>query len=168
LVGSTVVVAALVAVAASQIATGWVSRRFPAWFVRGDPSLDALDWREALSTIDSSARSSTPDLVIAANWIDAAKIGAALSRAKPVLCFNDDARHFRFVADQRALVGRNALVVLRDGPRADDARARLAAYFQSLRPIDTVQVHRHGVAAVNLILYQGRTLLRSYAVSSNQ
>lgn len=167
LAGSAAVVVTLIVVAASQIATGWASRRFPAWFDRGDPSLDALDWREAASAIDASARSTASDVVIAADWIDGAKLGASLADSRSVLCFNDDARHFRFIADQRAFVGRSALIVLRDEPRSVGARARLAAYFESLDSIKTIPIHRHGVVAVRLIVYRGRTLLRPYAAASN-
>lgn len=166
LAGSAIVVVALVALAASQIRTGWLSQRYPILFGRGDPSLEAVDWSEARSALDSVA---SHRLVIAANWIDAAKLGAALSPRALVLCFNDDARQFRYVADQQMLIGASALVVLRRGARTDigSDRRRIAAYFRTLDsiPARTIEVRRGGSVAIELLVFRASGLLRPYTAS---
>ena len=161
------IVVALVTFAASQIRTGWFSRRFPALFSRGDPALEALDWTEARGAL---AIIRNHPLIVAANWIDAAKLGAALSPAT-VLCFSDDPRHFRYVADQQMLIGSDALVVLRSSPsgRIEEDRRRIAGYFRSLDslPADTIDIHRGGAVAVRLLVFRATALLRPYAAASS-
>jgi 4-amino-4-deoxy-L-arabinose transferase-like glycosyltransferase len=161
-VGSAAVVAALVVLAASQIRTGWVSRRLPALFGHGDPSLDALDWAEVRQPLSAVARSNGLGAVIASDWIEAAKLGAALAPDIGVLCFNEDSRHFRFVADRRPPIDGDVLVVLRQQPNAGGqlVRDRLASYFQSLDSIGTIPLHRGRDVVVRLTVYRGRTLLR--------
>lgn len=136
LYGTAVVVAALLAFAVSQIRTGWFSRAYPGLFTRGDPSLDAVDWRELRPAIAALSTDSLP-LVAATNWIDAAKIGAALAPTAVIVCLNDDDRHFHFIADRRALAGRTALLV----ERAREDSANAAA---------NVTIHRGGRAALHL------------------
>ena len=167
LVGSAAIVVVLIALAASQIRTGWVSHRLPALFAHGDPSLDALDWSEAQGPLAAAARSAGQGVVIAANWIDAGKLGAALAPGIAVLCLNDDSRNFRFVAERRPPVEGNALVVLRALPNGgyERERERLASYFQSLDSTETISLHRSGDVAVRLIVYRGRTL-RSLTLGS--
>ncbi len=157
--GTALLVVSLVAFAASQIQTGWFSSAFPGLFAHGDPSLDALDWRELRPVIDSLSAGRT-SVVVASNWIDGAKIGAALAADATVLCFNDDDRQFHFVADQRALAGRPALIVLRATPDADRTLARLASRFAAIdpRPAARLEIHRHANDGVGLIVYRARDL----------
>lgn len=167
---SAAIVFLLVAFAASQIATGWFSRRVPSLFARGDPSLDAVDWSDVPAGLAAVGPAGQSPMVVAANWIDAAKLGAALPSDAIILCFNDDPRHFQFVIDQRRLVGANALVVLRSGrgAGADESRRRVSAYFRSLDSATTIQIHRGGHEALGLVVYRGTTLLRPYDVADHR
>jgi 4-amino-4-deoxy-L-arabinose transferase-like glycosyltransferase len=162
LAGTGVVVAALVTFAASQVRTGWFSRAVPTLFTRGDPSLDAVDWRELQSAVDTLAPTGRP-IVVAANWIDAAKLGAALGPRALVLCFNDDARHFRYVADADSLSGRDAFLVVRADPRSHPAgeMKRLALRFRSVSvpPAAVVPIHRGGYEVLRLVVYRGHGIL---------
>jgi precorrin-3B methylase len=149
-------VVVLVGIAATQIRTGWVSTRFPTLFAHGDPSLEAVDWTDARALLEAGAH----PIVVAANWIDAAKLGAALSPDALVLCFSDDPRQFRYVADQQSLIDSGALIVLRLDPRTDAAaeRRRIA---QQLGDVDsaserTIDVRRAGKIAVELEVYPAR------------
>src|SRR6185437_9340336 len=101
LAGSAAIVLVAAGVAAAQVRTSWMSDRFPQLFARGDPSLDAVDWR------------------------DAGKLGAALAPSRLVLTAGDDPRQFAFVADQNALSSGRVLAVVRS---AEDRR-RLAAEY---------------------------------------
>jgi hypothetical protein len=170
--GSAVVVVLLVSLAAAQITSGWLSERSPGLFVRGDPSLEALDWRESLGALDQAPRGRRPTLIVTDSWIDAAKLGAALAPRATVLCFSDDPRQFQFVADQRTFVGEDALVVFRTDVKSDldSARPRrMASYFRSLDSVGTIQIRRGkqkaGREVIRLTLYRGTSLLRPYATS---
>jgi hypothetical protein len=161
--GSAALVVLLVGIAASQIRTGWISRRLPGFFTHGDPSLEALDWTEAQELLAEAPR---PPLFVTADWVDGAKLGAALAPDALVLCFNDDPRHFRYVADQRLLIGDSTLVVLKLEPRRDveGERRRIAGYFASVDsvPMRTLTVRRGGDVAVRLVVYRASKLLRPY------
>src|SRR5207237_6147615 len=64
----------LVTLAASDVATGWVTRTAPRLFARGDPSLAAVDWgglKPALS--QRSLVHGGPQGGIARHWVQAAK-----------------------------------------------------------------------------------------------
>ena len=163
--GSAAVVVLLVAFAASQIRTGWFSARFPSLFAHGDPSLDALDWSEARTALRAFGDTR---VVVAANWIEGAKLGAALAPTSTVLCFNDDPRHFQYVVDQQSLIGDDALIVLRSGPAADVTRAlaRIAPYFASTDSLGTIDIPRGGRPAVRLVVYGANKLLRPYGAAA--
>lgn len=156
---SAAIVLVLVAFAASQVRTGGFRRDFPRLFAHGDPSLDAVDWRALRPTIDALSGERAP-LVIAADWIDGAKIGAALSGSATVLCFNSDDRQFRYVADQSALAGRDAFVVLR-APVDTSAFARISARFRVVEPVAAahVAIMRSGREALALSVYHAYGLL---------
>src|SRR6185437_13799778 len=119
LAGSAAIVLVAAGVAAAQVRTSWMSDRFPQLFARGDPSLDAVDWREARAALSGS------EPIVAANWRDAGKLGAALAPSRLVLTAGDDPRQFAFVADQNALSSGRVLAVVRS---AEDRR-RLAAEY---------------------------------------
>lgn len=164
LAASAAIVVLLVSFAASQIRSGWFSRRFPALFQHGDPSLEALDWREARTLGDP--------VIIAANWIDAAKLGAALTPRATVLCWSDDPRQFRYVADEQKLIGSDALVVLRRSPRVDlDAeRRRIGAAFRSIDSTawQTIRIRRGGEPAVELLVFRAHALLDAVSASGRR
>lgn len=162
--GSAAFVVCAVAVAALQIDTGWLSRRFPSAFARGDPSLDAVDWIEVRAPLERRTPAEQTPIVIGADWIDSAKLGAALGADATVLCFSDDPRHFQFDADQRELLGRDALVVLRADPvtAAEWTRRRIAPSFRSMDSTGVIAIHRRGKEVIRLVVYRASTLLRPY------
>jgi hypothetical protein len=158
--GTAAIVLVLLSFAASQIRTGWFSDRFPGLFRHGDPSLEAVDWSDVRTALPHGS------FVVAANWIDAAKLGAALVPDVPVLCFSDDARQFRYTIDQRTLIGSDALVVLRGepAPEANRSLRRIAPYFQRIDSVapDTIDILREGRGAFRLLVYRATRLLRPY------
>ena len=139
---------ALVTIAASQVATGWVSRLRPDWFRRGDPSYEALDWnglRPALAEAARGDSSSTPPAFVATtHWIDAAKAGYALGPHVPVLCLSDDRRHFSYLYDVRRFAASSGMLVVRDdrGTSAATLQAKLAPLF------DHIELAGSGAAVV--------------------
>ncbi|PYP62514.1 MAG: hypothetical protein DMD26_15905, partial [Gemmatimonadetes bacterium] len=145
LVGAAGVFVLLVMIAATDVATGWVTRAAPSVFRRGDPSLEAMDWRDLDPELTRRGLlGRNGPVVVATSWIDAAKIGYALGPSRPVFCLSDDPRGFRYAFPPNALVGRDALLLLRLGgqSRLVDVVARYGQYFRSLEPADTIPIRR--------------------------
>ncbi len=143
----------LLGVAVSQVKTGWISRLRPQWFAHGDPSLDLVDWRELSSAMARYGGGAPPAFVATTHWIDAAKVGYALGPAVPILCLSDDQRHFAYLYDRGALVGRDGMLVARAGA----AEAPNGA-FASLELVGPVDIHRGGAPAIRLYVYRVRGL----------
>ena len=155
----------LVTIAASDVATGWVTRTAPRLFARGDPSLEAVDWGDLKPALSQrSLLNGGQQVVIATHWIDAAKIGYALGRSIPVLCFSDDPRGFQFAYPPRDFVGRDAIILVRIGRGAGpiDVAALYSDYFQSITPADTIPIRRAGRVEIALAVFRGHDLLRAY------
>lgn len=150
---------ALVIVAASDVATGWAARAAPSLFVRGDPSLEAIDWADLRPELVRRGLVADKGQVVAAtNWIDAAKVGYALGPGVPVLCLCDDPRGFQFAYPPKDFVGRDAIILLRMKPaeRLSRAMAGLSGYFHSIDPVDTVGIRRAGRVEIEIGVYRGR------------
>jgi Dolichyl-phosphate-mannose-protein mannosyltransferase len=135
----------LIAVLASQAATGWIERLDPAFATR-DPTLDLLDWRSLRERV--AGLGNTRRLIATVSWIDAGKADYALGGAVPVLCLSSDPRQFAYLRDARSYAGRDALIVA-DAGRADWLQ-RAAPYFQRIEPGEDVVVRRAGRAALTL------------------
>ena len=165
LVAAAVALVFLLAIAASDVATGWVTRAAPSLFRRGDPSLEALDWRDLAPELIRRGLLGGPGrepMVFATSWIDAAKIGYALGPSRPIFCLGDDPRGFLYVFRPTDLLDRDALLLVRvDGrTRPADIQARYGQYFRSLAPADSVPIRRAGrveflVAAFRAQLFRG-------------
>ncbi len=150
----------LVVVAASHIATGWVSRAAPSLFRRGDPSLEALDWKELRPAL--AQRGLLPDsgrFVGAPSWIDAAKVAYALGPDVPTVCLCDRPHQFRFLYQQRTFLGKDAVIV-EPTPRTGDPTARFTPYFRSVAMVGSVTLHRMGHPALTLTLLLGHEFQR--------
>lgn len=151
----------LVAIAASQVATGWVSRLRPDWFRDGDPSYEALDWnglRPALAQAsrDQSA-TSPPAFVATTHWIDAARAGQALGPHVPVLCLSDDRRHFSYLYDVRRFAGSSGLLIVPEkrGTSAAALDSTLAPLFDRIEPAGSgAAAIRDGQPAIPLAIFR--------------
>jgi hypothetical protein len=162
LVGSTLALVGLAALAASATLTGWVGRAMPALFRRGDPTLEAVDWRDARPTVDSlMATLPAPRFVAATSWTQAGKIAYAMGPGVPVLCLSGDPRHFGFLHDQREYVGQDAVIVDR-WPTRHDIAAQYGPYFETVTMVGRVAVRRAGRPAFDIALYIGRRFQRPY------
>lgn len=148
----------LVFVAASHTATGWLQTLAPQWFAHGDPTLDALDWRELPDELRKQALIDPAVQFIAApNWIDAGKVAYAMGGVLPVLCLNaKEPHHFSFISDHTLFRNQNALLIARK-PIMDKAAPLYSAYFSSIRPVGTVRLHRNGAPALELAVYRAES-----------
>lgn len=151
---------ALVAVAASQVATGWVSRLRPDWFRRGDPSDEALDWnglRSLLARAEGGDAAARPAFVATTHWIDAAKAGYVLGPSVPVLCLSDDPRHFGYLYDVARFAGDTGLLVVREEHGATPAtlETKLAPLFDRIEPVGSgAAVVRAGRPEIPLAIFR--------------
>ncbi len=165
LVAAGVVFVALTAVAASEVATGWVARLEPGWFPRGDPSLEAYDWTGLRSQLAARGLLEDPGQVIAAtHWIDAAKMGYAMGPGYPVLCLSSDPRHFYYADRPDRFLGRDALILVRVPVRGltRDIVHDYAPYFASIQPAGTVPVNRGGRTAFQVAVFRATRMLAPY------
>ncbi|MDE3150793.1 MAG: glycosyltransferase family 39 protein [Gemmatimonadota bacterium] len=166
---TAVIVGVLAAIAASDVATGWIAAVEPAWFRRGDPSLEAYDWnglREALVAQGLLHDSST--VIAATHWIDAAKIGYAMGPAFTTVCLNDDPRNFAYAVPPDEFVGRDALILVRvpNGGLTWDVAARYAPYFASVKPAGRVPIMRGGRTAFDVAVFRATRMRVAYPAPS--
>jgi hypothetical protein len=160
---STAAFLLLVALMASQTATGWISRRVPTLFARGDPTLEAVDWRDLRRALHTRGLIPGPDRFVAAtNWIDAGKAAYALGPNVPVLCLCAHPHQFGFLHDQARYLGDDALIIERiRGTRAMLSSA-LAPYFDHVDFVALVPILRAGHPALTLAVYLGHRFRRAY------
>ncbi len=151
-VGAFVVI--LVAAGSAAI-TGWPARVFPAAFRRGDPTLEAADWRDLRGGLDSLGLLRRPHTFVAAtSWIQAGKVAYALGPAVPVLCLSADPRHFGYLHDQREVLGEDAVIVDRL-PSRHAVAAMYATNFASVAPAGRVTIRRLGRPLFDVAVYLG-------------
>lgn len=139
--------ACVVALAATQAATGWLDRRLPA-LAASDPTLDLLDWRDLKPVAEALQLRRRGIMVATISWIDAGKVDYALGGTLPVLCLSHDPRHFAFMHDLHSLVGRNAFIVAATS-RGDWLRLA-GPYFDRIEPTEDVVLRRAGRPALAL------------------
>ncbi|MDR3494861.1 MAG: glycosyltransferase family 39 protein [Ancalomicrobiaceae bacterium] len=73
---------------------------------------EASDWQGLPAALaDRDITFNDKRFAVALNWREAARIGAALGRSVDVAAFDADARGFAFLTDQKALLGRDAVII---------------------------------------------------------
>jgi hypothetical protein len=152
LLGAAVILVSVSTIAATQANTGWLSRMAPSLFSKGDPTLDAVDWTALGTSIDAA---NEVNLAVAPSWIQGGKVGRALNGRLPVVVLASDPHHFLYARDERAFVGRTALIV-EDAASADDLGARFAPYFDRIDSLPPLAIMRRGTVAVTLRRWIGR------------
>jgi hypothetical protein len=140
---------ALVAVAGTHSANGWLGRVFPSAFVHGDPTTDSVDWRLLRTALLSRGMlpvANQPALpmagfVAAPSWIQAGKAAIALGPDVPVVCLCADPHQFYYMQNDSAFLGANAVLVKKVKPN-DDVVGEFAPYFETVGLLDVVPVIR--------------------------
>jgi 4-amino-4-deoxy-L-arabinose transferase-like glycosyltransferase len=163
----------LVAIAATQVTTGWVTRVAPSsWFRHGDPSWQVLDWhalRPALAargllapdgTRTRDALSDTTWFVAAPGWVDLGKVAYALGPDVPAVCLCEHPHQFGLLDPQSAFRGHDAVIILHTTHDDADVVARFAPNFRSVTPAGTVTVRRLGRPVLTLAVLLGRDFIR--------
>jgi len=160
LVASVVGYAGLIAVLGSHVSTGWMARVAPSAF-RQDPTGDMVSWHMLYKTLGGLGYLPGTDFIAATSWIQAGKAAIALGRETPVLCLCADPHHFRYMADDREFIGKNAVIVkkVRAG---DDVMERFAPYFERIDPITTFGIYRGRQEVMQLELYRAQNFRAVY------
>jgi 4-amino-4-deoxy-L-arabinose transferase-like glycosyltransferase len=154
--GSLLALLLLMAFAASAAITGWPARVAPSLFRKGDPTLEALDWRELRPGLDSLGLLVGSRMFVAGtSWVQSGKIAYALGPAVPVVCLSGDPRGFQYLYDQRAFAADDAVIVDRL-PARHDVIAMYGAYFGRLAPAGRIGIRRDGIPAFDVAVYVGR------------
>lgn len=157
---------ALLTVVVSHAATGWMTGVVPTLH-RRDPAFELLEYRSLRDTLDARGLLQDRRYVAVTDWIRGAKIGYALGPARPILVFNDDARHFRFTNDDPALIGTDGLLLVKVNPASTDSATRAASepyrsMFESVRFERTVPVLRGADTALLVSVFTTRHLRTSW------
>ena len=149
---STIFVVALVATAATQAATGWITRLAPAALAL-DPTLDVFDWTALERDLLAHGLLRPGTVVATADWIDGGKVNYALGGRHVVVCLCADPHGFQFMHDLRRYTGKDVLIVVNETRR--DWRERIAPYVQEIEPLTDLTLTRAGRAAVVLHVAHG-------------
>ena len=162
-IASVALFAGLAVIAVGHAATGLGKRAFPSAFRYRDPTLETLEWTPLRRELETRGYLDRKDMfVVAPYWLDAGRIDQALCGALPVIAFGDwnDPKNFELRYDQRAFLGRDALVIgVRIGP---DIEARLRPFFASLEELPPVIFGRSGMQEISLRVLLGRKLLAPF------
>lgn len=158
---SSVAFIAIILLLGSHTATGWMNSAFPGLFSGGDPSLEALDWRDVPPRLTEEGYSpSGATFVITGHWIDAGKLDYALGGRLPVLCLSDAPHHFAFMYHPSVFEGQDALIIGRSHIIGDAAAYR--PWFDSVTPLPPLAVTRGGRTEIELVAFYARNFHGNY------
>jgi hypothetical protein len=164
LLASTITTVAIVAVLAAEIKTGmfWNLLSPSRTEGRANPALKGLRWDALRPVFDAKGFTGQRRLFVAttARGIDG-KVDFEVGDKLPVLCLCGDARNYAFSQDSKAVIGWNAVIVIADDQH-HQLTARLGPFFETIEPVQTVEVRRGASLIVRLHLYYGKNYLRPY------
>ena len=146
---------ALVAFLVTQTANGWIERVAPSLLAKGDPTTDMVSWHALRPTLDAENLLAPGDFLAAPSWIQAGQAALGVGPDVPVVCLCADPHHFYYLADDRTLLGHDAVFVKKIKPN-DDVVAAFSPYFESFTVADTLVVRRGGMPAFRIGIYRGR------------
>lgn len=157
LAASTAAFLIIVAILGSHTATGWMRQLAPPWFAQGDPTDEALDWRDLpIYLKQKGLLNSQVQGIIAAHWIDASKIDYALGGKLPVLCLSNEPHHFAFMHNQAELKGSDVLIIGRK-PLLEATLPAFRPYFSAIEPIGTVEIKRYGLPEFEVTVFYAKS-----------
>jgi hypothetical protein len=139
--------------------TGYGRLLIPQLFARGDPTLEAFEWKPLRAELAARGLLDRPNLfVVATYWLEAGRIDQALRGALPVVAFGalNDPKNFAFRYDQNRFVGEDALLI---GRNIDSGvLARLRPYFESVEELPSITFGRSGLREIELRVLLARSL----------
>src|SRR6185312_15481646 len=156
LLGSIGAFAVVLAAAWSEAAIGWMQREAPTVFARGSPTAEMRDWTGARSRLAAfGVGQSHGPFVAAVKWTDAGKIGYALGPGVSVVCLCGSPHHFGYLVDQRALLGRDAVVVDHT-PGSSGVTRVYAPYFARIDSLPPIIVRQRGRPVLSIQAFFAR------------
>lgn len=156
LTASVTIFLLVVAVLGSHTATGWMRQVQPQWFESGDPSTEALDWRNLPGYLRSQGLfESQAQFVVAAHWIDAGKLDYVLGGKLPVLCLNKEPHHFAFLHKVGDFKGKDALII---GRKAiiEEALPLYRPHFAVIELVGMIPITRAGIPEFDLVVFYAK------------
>ena len=145
-------------VVAAHAVSGYGRLLVPGLFTRGDPTLDAFEWRQVPEELRQRALLQPGVFVITTNWMYAGRIDQAFHDAFPVAVFGANPKQFGLRYDPARFLGHDALVI---GP-ADTMggiASRLQPYFVSVHALPPFALGRSGMQEIPLRLLWAHCLL---------
>jgi 4-amino-4-deoxy-L-arabinose transferase and related glycosyltransferases of PMT family len=152
--GSLACFLAIALLLGSHTATGWLKSIAPSLFAAGDPTVEALDWRELPALVENLPPAGQISFIATRHWIDAAKIDYALGGRIPILCLSNSPHHFAFQHGTNSYIGGDALLIGRQDIIGDAAVYR--PYFSSITPLGTAAIHRGDHTEIALAVFHAR------------
>jgi len=152
----------------SHTATGWIKNLQPAWFTKGDPTIEALDWRDLSVYLDEKGLGhSQAKFVVAPHWIDAGKIDYALGGKLPVLCLSNEPHHFAFMHSPSEFKGEDALIIGQKDKMTDKINL-YRPYFATIDIVGIVPIKRAGMAEIDVIVFYARGFNGAFSLPYGQ
>jgi hypothetical protein len=150
---------ALWAAVASDSATGWVGRAWPATFKNGDPTLESVEWTPLVHQLPQPtfAGLSRP-FVVVLKWSEAGRLRPLFPDQIPVRVFSDDPRGFGDTRGVGALTGRDALIFLKSKDLSDGFQA-VSGCFAHVTPWSVATFGRGAAPEIELHVFRGLGLL---------
>lgn len=123
---------------------------------------EGADWTELGATLRDRGLAPSPDrFVVALKWNEAARISADLGVGPIVTVFNPDARGFAFLTDQRALVGKDAVVIADWRPDLDIA-ATVKPYFETVEEQRLIEITVAAGIPKTIVVARAHKLLKPF------
>lgn len=148
--------AALWITLAGEAATGWIGRAWPATFVKGDPTLESVEWMPPGGLAQAEAGLTRP-FVVAMKWNEAGRARALFSDRTPVMVFSDDPRGFGDLRGDGPLVGRDALIFVKPEDLATGL-GRVSRCFEAVTPMKDASIGRGGYTELSVHVFDGHRL----------
>lgn len=162
LTASVTIFLLVVTLLGSHTATGWLRQVEPQWFEQGDPTTEALDWRDLPEYLaDQGLLSSRAEFIVAPHWIDAGKIDYVLRGRLPVLCLSSEPHHFAFMYNIADFQGKDALIIGRK-PIIDNALRMYQPYFTAIEPVGTLAIKRAGIPEFEVKVFYAKGFTGSF------
>ena len=162
LAASTILLVNLGVGAAFDADTGDLGAAWPRLFKRGDPTAESIEWAAVRSALARRGELGPPaPVIIATQWNEAGKLGAALGDRARIEVFSPDPREFGLRPGNAGQVGQDALIL----GRLEALRRRLpalAGYFQALTIEPPIVVGREGRPEMLIGVVRAHHQLRPY------
>jgi hypothetical protein len=125
-------------------------RVVPAWPPGLDPTYEAVGWADLRGWADHQGFLGRADMFAATtSWRDGGKAAVALGAGMPVIVLGPDPRNFAFSRDQRALLGRDAILFASEKGFAE-MMARSSPLFRAVEPLPPLPITRGGRVELRL------------------